>query len=77
MGSAELPQALGAGVGGAGVGLRGAHLGEALPLRALQETQQETEVPGIPLCQALQVPCRGWYISLLEPEQAPPGLGCL
>lgn len=53
-----------------------AHLGEALPLRGLQEAQQEAEVPGVRLGQALQVPRSGSHLSLLEPEQAPPGLGC-
>lgn len=54
-----------------------AHLGEALPLRSLQETQQEAEVLGIHLCKALQVLCSGHHIPLLEPEQPTPGAGCL
>lgn len=61
---------------GAGLGCW-AHLGETLLLRGLQETQQEAEVLGVRLCQALQVMCSGQHISLLEPEQATPGPGCL
>lgn len=85
-GLAVLPRALGLGVShlrcwrGAGLGTpRGAvaHLGEALPLRSLQETQQEAEVLGIRLCKALQVLCSGHHIPLLEPEQPTPGASCL
>lgn len=50
-----------------------AHLAEAPPLRRLQELQQEAEFLGVGLCQAPEVPRSRQRVSLLEPEQPPPG----
>ena len=55
----------------------GGNKDKGMPLRSLQETQQEAEVLGIHLCKALQVLCSGHHIPLLEPEQPTPGAGCL